>query len=509
MAETAEQRASAGRLLSGTLWNAAGRGLPLLLALALTPILVHQMGIERWALFTLALVLVGVFSVFDFGVGGALARALSTRIGAGQHQGAAELASAAMSALALVSCAVAALAFAFVPLLIQRVLNTPPALQAEAVAAFRLLCLAAPLVVVNAALWGALAAYQRFRAANLVTIPVSTFYYLGPVLVLLVWQSLIGVILVLLACRVANTIAYLWLARRDLPGLGPTMPRLALVAPLVRMGGWMSVSGILTQALLYADRFLIGALLTLAAVAFYATPLDLVMRMWILPVAVMQALLPAMASAYATHAVVTAALLRRGALMTLVTVLPACLLLVGAGPWLLGLWLGPAFAEGGGVVLQILAVGVFFSCAAFAPGTLLDAIGRPDVNAKWQLAQAVLFLPLSALLLLRFGIEGAAAAWAARCATDVAGRLWFAARLYPPAAEAARALVLPLVVGGIGLLALLAVQASWMVLGLGTVALLAFAVAAAMALTPADRRNAAGLLRRPWRIRAVLKGEPA
>jgi O-antigen/teichoic acid export membrane protein len=509
MAETAEQRASAGRLLSGTLWNAAGRGLPLLLALALTPILVHQMGIERWGLFTLALALVGVFGVFDLGVGAALTRALSARIGSGEQQGATELASAAITALALVSCAVAALAFAGVPLLVERVLNTPPALQAEAVAAFRLLCLAAPLVVVNAALWGTLAAYQRFRAANLVTIPVSTFYYLGPVLVLLVWQSLIGVILVLLACRLANTIAYLWLTRRDLPGLGPTLPRLALVGPLVRMGGWMSASGILTQALLYADRFLIGALLTLAAVAFYTTPLDLVMRMWILPVAVTQALLPAMASAYLTHAAATAGLLRRGALLTLAAVLPACLLLVATGPWLLRLWLGAEFGEGGGRVLQILAVGVFFSCAAFAPGALLDAIGRPDVNAKWQLAQAALFLPLSALLLLRFGIEGAAAAWAARCAADVAGRLWFAARLYPPAAEAARALALPLAVGGAGLVALLAVQATWTVIGLGAVALAAFAAAAIMALSEADRRNAAGLLRRPWRIRAVLKGEPA
>ena len=509
MAETAEHRASAGRLLSGTLWNAAGRGLPLLLALALTPVLVHQMGIERWGLFTLALAMVGVFGVFDLGVGAALTRALSARIGAGETGGAAELAGAAITALALVSCAIAILAFALVPLLVMRGLNTPPALQAEAVAAFRLLCLAAPLVVVNAALWGALAAFQRFRAANLVTIPVAAFYYLGPVLVLLAWQSLVGVVLVLLACRLANTIAYLWLARRDLPGLGPTLPRLALVGPLVRMGGWMSASGLLTQALLYADRFLIGALLTLAAVAFYATPLDLVMRMWILPVAVAQALLPAMASAYLTHQAATAGLLRRGALLMLAAVLPACLLLVAAGPWLLTLWLGPEFGAGGGRVLQILAVGIFFSCAAFAPGALLDAIGRPDVNAKWQLAQAALFLPLSALLLIRFGIEGAAAAWAVRCAADVAGRLWFAARLYPAAAETARALALPLVVGGAGLLALLAAQGMALPLGLGALALAAFVAAAALALAPDDRRNAAGLLRRPWRIRAVLKGEAA
>ena len=507
--ERAEIRASGGRLLSGTLWNAAGRGLPLLLALALTPVLVQQMGIERWGLFTLALALVGVFGVFDLGVGAALTRALSTRIGAGETEGATELAGAAISALALLSLLVAGIAFAFMPFLVQRLLNTPEALQTEAVWAFRLLCLAAPLVVINAALWGTLAAYQRFRQANLVTIPVAIMYYVGPVLVLLVWQSLVGVIAALLACRVANTISYLWLARRDLPGLAPAWPRWALIAPLLRMGGWMSASGILTQTLLYADRFLIGALLTLTAVAFYATPLDLVMRMWILPVAVAQALLPAMASAYATHATMTAGLLRRGALLTMAAVLPACLVLVAAGPEVLRLWLGAEFAQGGGRVLQILSVGIFFSCAAFAPGALLDAIGRPDVNAKWQLAQAAIFLPLSALLLLQAGIEGAAAAWALRCATDAAGRLVFAARLYPPAAEAARRLALPLLVGGAGL-ALLLPFGDWRVLaGIAALAFIGFAVAAALALSVEERHNARGLLRRPWRIRAVLKGEAA
>src|SRR5919202_791743 len=126
-------------MVSGVFWNALGRGLPLLLALLLTPVLVHQLGLERWGLFTLALAMVGVFGIFDFGVGQALTRALSEKIGQGREGEAA----------------------------------------------------------------GVLAAYQRFRAANLVTIPVAIFYYLGPVLVLLVWDSLVAVMLTLVAVRFA------------------------------------------------------------------------------------------------------------------------------------------------------------------------------------------------------------------------------------------------------------------------------------------------------------------
>jgi O-antigen/teichoic acid export membrane protein len=226
-------------------------------------------------------------------------------------------------------------------------------------------------------------------------------------------------------------------------------------------------------------------------------------------VAVAQALMPAMAASYLTHQAETAGLLRRGALLMLAVVLPACVVLVATGPWLLRLWLGAEFAAGGGRVLQILAVGIFFSCASFAPAALLDAMGRPDVNAKWQLAQAALFLPLSALLLVRFGIEGAAAAWAARCAADVAGRLYLAARLYPAAREAARAIALPMGVGGLGLVALLPFGSDAALAAVSLLAVAAFAVAAVLALTPAERRDARVLVRRPWRIKAVLKGEPA
>jgi O-antigen/teichoic acid export membrane protein len=503
--DAAAARTSGRRLASGVAWNALGRGLPLLLALALTPVLVQLMGLERWGLFTLALAMVGVFGVFDLGLGQALTRTIAERIGAGREaEEVPGLVGAAIAALLGISLVVAAGVWALVPALVHRVLLVPPSLQAEAVAAMRVLVAAAPLVVVNAALWGVLAAYQRFRAANLVTMPVSLFYYLGPLLALLVWDSLVGAMLALVACRLAMTIAYAGLVRGSLPagarvfrGLRPR-----LVGPLLRLGGWMTVSGLVTQALLYGDRFLIGALVSLTAVAFYATPLDLVMRAWILPVAVAQALLPAMAGAFAVRPGVTADLLRRGALLIMALVLPACLMLAGGAEELLRLWLGAGFAEGGAWVLRLLAVGVFFSCLAFAPAALIDAIGRPEATARFVLAQAVVFLPLSAGMLLVAGIEGAAVAWALRCAVDAAGKLWLAARLYPAAGEATRALAAPMAAGGIGVLALLPFGGQWGVLAaLSALAMAGFAALALRALAAEDRRSLGALLRDP---RAVL-----
>jgi O-antigen/teichoic acid export membrane protein len=367
---------------------------------------------------------------------------------------------------------------------------------------------AAPLVVVNAALWGVLAAQQRFRAANLATIPVAVLYYLGPVLVLTVRDSLTAVMLALVACRLANTVSYALLVRPLLPGLSPRRVRLRLAGPLLRLGGWMTFSGTLTQALLYADRFLIGALLSLAAVAYYATPLDLVMRAWILPVAVAQTLLPAMASSFATLPRQTATLLRHGALLIMALVFPACLLLVGGAREILWLWLGAEFAAGGARVLQILGVGIFFSCAAFAPASLIDAIGRPDVTARFALGQAVLFLPLSAGLLLWQGIEGAALAWSLRAAVDCGGKLALAARLYPTAAGAAARLAPPLLGGGVGLALLLAAPTLPVLLGAGALALAGFTALALRSLEAEERGRLLGLLRHPRGLLRAAAGRP-
>lgn len=449
--ERVEDRAGGGRLVSGVVWNMLGRGVPLVLALALTPVLVSLMGTERWGLFTLALAMVGIFGVFDLGLGFALTRAVSEAIGEGRGADAPALIGATLIALLGLSTIMAGLAWAFMPSLVGRLLLVPPELIDEALAAFRLLALAAPLVVLNAALWGVLAAWQRFRVANLVNMPVSIFYYLGPVIALLVWDSLVAVIAALVLVRLVSGLAYAALAWRDVPGLGLARPRFALLRPLLRQGGWMSLSGALTQVLLYADRFLIGALIGLTAVAFYATPLDLVMRMWILPVAVAQTLMPAFASSFRAAPERTALLMRRGTLIVALLALPACLAMVAFAEWLLWLWLGPEFAQGGGMVLRILGVGIFFSCIAFVPGVLLEAIGRPEVTATFSILQAAVFLPLGALLLLLIGIEGAAIAWALRAATDCGGRFLLAAHFYPPATDAGRALLPLAAVAGGGL----------------------------------------------------------
>jgi len=202
---TADERlarlSSVGGFARGAVWNALGRGLPILVAIAVTPVLIGQLGVDRWGLFSLALGVLGTFGILDLGVSAALTRALAERIGTPEEAKAPTLAATAFALVLALSGAGAVGGFLGAPWCVDRLLHVPADLRPDTVMAFRLLALSAPLVVLGAALWGVLAAYQRFRAANLTGIPLAAMYYLGPMLVLALHVSLTAAVLAIVVVR--------------------------------------------------------------------------------------------------------------------------------------------------------------------------------------------------------------------------------------------------------------------------------------------------------------------
>lgn len=57
-------------------------------------------------------------------------------------------------------------------------------------------------------------------------------------------------------------------------------------------------------------------------------------------------------------------------------------------------WLGAEFAQCSAPVLVLLAIGVLVNSLAQVPFALVQAAGRPDVTAKFHLAELVPYLSL-------------------------------------------------------------------------------------------------------------------
>jgi O-antigen/teichoic acid export membrane protein len=75
---------TSGRLLAkNTLWNLLGSGAPLLVAFFAIPKLIAGLGMARFGVLTLAWVVIGYFSLFDLGLGRALTKITSDKLGEG------------------------------------------------------------------------------------------------------------------------------------------------------------------------------------------------------------------------------------------------------------------------------------------------------------------------------------------------------------------------------------------------------------------------------------------
>ncbi|MHB8754744.1 MAG: flippase [Candidatus Acidiferrales bacterium] len=436
-------RFTGGRLLArNTIWNLIGGGVPMLVAIICIPILIKGLGKDRFGILALAWVIIGYAGFFDLGVGRALTQFVAKKLGAGEERDIPPLVWTSLALMLLLGIAGAAVVVLISPWLVHHALHIPAALQRETLYSFYLLGASLPIVITTAGLRGFLEAHQRFDLVNALRIPLNVFVFAGPLLVLPFSHSLFPVVAVLVGGRVIGWVAHLLFCLRVMPALRHQITwHRPSVGPLLSFGGWLTVTNIISPLMVTLDRFLISALLSVTAVAYYATPFEVVTRLLLIPGAVVGVMFPAFSAGFAHDRDRTAFLYGRSVKYVLLALFPVVvLILVFAGSGL-KLWLGADFAQHSTRVLQWLAAGVFINGLALIPYSLLQGVGRPDLTAKLHLAELPAYLLVLWWLIHAEGIEGAAMAWTARVFVDAVVLFGLARRFLPNSASEERTLL--------------------------------------------------------------------
>ncbi|RYZ78082.1 MAG: hypothetical protein EOP06_29715, partial [Proteobacteria bacterium] len=288
----------AGRLLvRNTVMNLAGQILPALCAVLSIPILIHRLGSERFGVLMLAWMSIGYFNIFDFGLGRALTRAVASRIGTEKEPEIPKLfwsTVVATGSLGVVGAGVLAASSRF---LVESVFKVPAALVAETEQSLWIIAACLPFVIMSASTRGYLEAIQDFLRINAIQVPLGIGFYLLPLFVCFFTTSVPVVIAALVLLRVAVWLAYILVSVRTANLKHKSLQfDLSVLPDLLRFGGWIAFSNLVIPAIGYADRFLVGVLLSLSAVTFYSTPYELVNRLWVIPFALMSVVFPALTS---------------------------------------------------------------------------------------------------------------------------------------------------------------------------------------------------------------------
>lgn len=439
---------TSGRLLArNTVWNLLGQLLPMAVGLIAVPLLVHRMGLARFGVLSLAWVVIGYFSLFDLGIGRALTKLVADRLGSGDETNIPPLAWTSLLLMLLLGVLGGLLVGATTRWLVHKVLKIPLQLQAETIYSFYLLAISIPLVTVTSGLRGILEAQQRFRILNVIRIPMSIFSFAGPLLTLPFSPSLVPVVGILLAGRLGGLVAHLWACFRTMPSMAHHFElRRSFLLPVFKFGGWMTVSNVVSPLMSYLDRFIIGSLLSVSALAYYTAPFDVVTRIGVIPQAIAGVLFPAFTLSLIQDPKRAELLLYRGLKYILFAVFPVLLCLTLLAPEALRVWLGSAFAEHGTVALRWLAAGVFVNCFAHVPFALIQSGGRPDITAKLHLIELPFYILAVWYFTTHLGIEGTAIAWAVRVTVDAICLFVLAHKILPQ-----QVIFYPRLAGAIGL----------------------------------------------------------
>ena len=422
---------TSGRLLAqNTIWNLIG-GAPVIVALFSIPILIHGLGKDRFGVLALAWAMIGYASLFDIGLGRALTQLVAKKLGAREEREIPALVWTSLVLMLILGAVGAVVIVVISPWLVRHALKIPEALQSESLQAFYLLGLSIPVVICAAGLRGLLEAHQRFMLVNALRIPLGVFTFAGPLLVLPFSRSLVPVVGILVVGRFVGCLAHFWLCLRVVPELRQPVWHSPSALPLLRFGGWMTVSNIVGPLMITLDRFLIAALISVTAVAYYATPFEVVTKLLLIPVAVVGVMFPAFSVSFVSDQNRAALLYGRSLKFVFLALFPIILLIVVLARNGLTLWLGADFAQHSTRVVQWLAVGVLANSIALVPFSFVQGVGRPDLTAKLHLLELPLYLGLLLWMIRAHGIEGAAIAWSARTIFDAMALFLMAKRFLP------------------------------------------------------------------------------
>ena len=398
-----------------SMYNMMGSVVPLIIALVTVPLYLSAVGIERYGALAIAWLILGYFGLFDLGMG----RATSQRIAALVDSDAAHRSRVFWTAVIVnigMGIAGGIILYFGATYFFEKQFSADDWLRTEILAAIPYLSMAVPIATLTGVANGALQAREKFLDLNIITIigtslfqilPLSIAYIVGPTLKWLIIAAITARIIGFL-------IFYTRVHHHILRGFRPKFDRSEWLA-LLKFGGWVTITAIISPILVVSDRIMIGSLIGAAAVAIYTIPFDIVQRVSVLPGAVAAALFPRMVTLNQSDSI---AISSRAVKIINTLISPIILAAIYFINPLLELWIGPEIASQASILVGALLFGWWINAYAIIPYSQIQAHGKPNIVALAHLFEAPFYIMFLLFALEKFGLFGASLAFALRTTLD-------------------------------------------------------------------------------------------
>ncbi|WP_417643382.1 flippase [Enterobacter kobei] len=280
---------------------------------------------------------------------------------------------------------------------------------------FKLLALSIPLFLLNQLWIAILEGDEKFKVVNIQKSFSSTFIAGMPALFVMYDGTLFSAVAGLVISRIISLLIAFMLVRKEIVQSGMRLD-LVTFKRLIFFGGWITVSNIISPAMVYFDRFIISNMLGAKHVAYYSGPSEAIARLAILPAAVGRAIFPKLSS------VIHKDELKKNITISWLLMFAVCAPVVVIGiifaENILNIWLGANYSTHSKNILIVLLVGFLFNALAQVPFTAIQSAGKAKITALLHCVEIVPYFIMLYFLVQHYGLMGVAFAWSIRVIVD-------------------------------------------------------------------------------------------
>ena len=390
-----------------------GNGAPALIGLICLPFIIKGLGASNFGVLTLIWAIIGLGSIFDFGVGRAMTYEISICSSNNKAQKEKIFTSGLLltGGIALLITPLACFGSRYLIMELDWLGNLDKPLLVKT---FILSMLAIVPTTINAVIRGALEGESNFFGSMINRSLLGSAMFLMPCLDIIYFSgSLDRIALSLLIVRVLLCfMAFLQLGYRI------SYPSKELAKKILHYGKWVAISNFLSPIMVYGDRFFITSIIGPSSLQLYVVPQELIQRILILPSSISNSLLPKLSyqtnkeSSYRNYKTI-----ERVIGVIIIISIAICLIF---GKLFFSEWISFDFYTRIEKILLILYFGLFFNSLAQISVVILSAINKPHAIGLAHIVEFPVYMGLLYFFIRIYGIDGAAYAWTTRVIIDYA-----------------------------------------------------------------------------------------
>lgn len=395
------------KLIKNTVYNFIGKAFGLITTLILTPYIIKKIGAEAFGLWAIIFVIGGYLCLFDFGIKWAYIKYIAEY-------------NKKNDTLAINRIVNTGLSFYFVLFIIifiiALILRAPilsffkisETMKYEFYTIYNYAILSFIILNIFSVFKCIPIGLQRMDMSNKINIFIGVLNFVGTVIFLSIGFKLKGLVINNLIVNVVMIIISIFVSFKLLKNLkiGFHYINRAELKKIVFFGFKNQIASLHELVSFQTDKFIVGNHLSMVYVSFYEVGTRLLRQVRFITSLFISAVVPAVSELKIENDMNKITRLYTVANKYIVTVIIPLLVLLNIFAYdIINIWVGKKFLESVNV-FYLLSTGYFFNCLCATAYVILIGIGRPDINMKFGIFDAVLNLVLSITFIILFKFKG-------------------------------------------------------------------------------------------------------